>query len=173
MTTNPNVQALCNPPGGGGYRSYGSLVRERLIYGRFYAGWSVTQGRYSYQCMYSPAFNTDRHSSHRMVIGYEMVENTYARYHNYRQAQTPEGAWVIRVYLDGTALFRPYKISSLRYNARYGITDMMDFFFYKEAEIQEGRYNRIHVLRRKHLNPQFITPTDAGFGEFLQHKYNK
>jgi hypothetical protein len=172
VVSNPNVQSQGSPPATGGYRSYASLIQERLIYGRFYAGWSVTQGRYTFQPIYSPEFNADRYHSQRMPIGYEMIENSFQRYRNYTRQETPNDAWVLRTYLDGTALYRKWKVRSLRYNCYSKIDRTLEFFYYKEGEVQEGRYNKVQVLRRKHLNPQFITPTDAGFGEFLQHKYN-
>ena len=143
-----------------GYRSYAELIKTRLIYGQFYAGWSVTQGRYSFRVMYAPS---EERRWRAQPLGYEMT--------TWRAGQSEDNTWVLRTYLDGTALYRPHMLGWLRYPTMRTITAMLDYFFYKESEIREG-HNRTHVLRRKPLNPQFVAPVAKGFGEFLTNKYN-
>jgi len=158
---NSNEQGL---PPSYGYRSYAELIKQRLIYGRFYAGWSVTQGRYTFSIMMHPRDAEERWRGE--PIGYEMT--TWRR----RGATNPADSWVLRVYLDGTALYRPHILGWLRYPTMRTIKSVIDYFFYVEDEMRE-RHNRIYVLRRKPLNPQHMAPVSKGFGEFLTSKYNK
>ena len=157
VSSPPNID---HPPRHG-YRAYAEIIKQRLIYGRFFAGWSMRQGRYYFNVMYATE------QAGRQPIGYEMVET--------HTSSVTDNHWVIRVYLDGTALFKPYKLSQMRHPTIRTITGMMDFFFYKEAEIpmENNRYNKMHVLRRRPLNPQHITPQAEGFGDFLESKYNQ
>ena len=149
-----------------GYRSYAELIKQRLIYGKFYAGWSVTQGRYSFRVMYRP---DERNVWRGEPLGYEMTQ------YRGRRGTTDEDSWILRVYLDGTALYRPHMLGWLRYPTMRTIKTVLDYFFYKEAEIENpvARYNKTHVLRRKPINPHHTAPVSKGFGEFLTSKYNK
>lgn len=148
-----------------GSRSYAELIKQRLIYGRFYAGWSMAQGRYVFRVMMDPA-DTEEYSWRRQPIGYEMTGLSHTN-----------NGWALRVYLDGTALYRPFKLGGLRYPTMSCIKAVMEYFFYTEQEIESpspyGRYNKTYVLRRKPLNPHHIAPVAKGFGDFLTGKYNK
>jgi hypothetical protein len=160
-TNEPNVPSY-------GYRSYAELIKQRLVHGRFYAGWSVRQGRYDFRVMYFTG-RGDSYDS-RYPIGYEMVQHTRTP-----RRDVVSNDWIMRVYHDGTALWRPHKLGWLRYSTMEPINRIVDYFFYKEAELPDSTddYARIQVLRRKALNPYHLTPTATGFGEFLTSKYNK
>ena len=159
-----DANARPEPPSHG-YRAYAEIVKQRLIYGRFFAGWSMTQGRYHFRVIYDQD-TSPRYNFQRQPLGYEMAE---------RYLTPNDNSWVFRVYLDGTALFRPYKLRQLRYPTIRTITNMVEFFYYKEAEIpgEANRHLKTHVLRRRPLNPQHIAPQATGFGDFLKSKYNQ
>ena len=158
MDSNP-VVSTGSPPQHGA-RSYAEMIKQYLIYGRFYAGWHKSQGRYTFSVIHAEGHEHQHHWA-RPPIGYEMVNRGMVSRDN----------WVLRVYMDGTALFRSYQLGSLRYPTARTITGMIEHFYYKEGELQSG-YQRTAVLRRRPLNPNAITQSTGNFGEFLEGKYN-
>ena len=159
LTTNPSIMPSY------GHRSYAEIIKQRLIYGRFYSDWSMRQGRYHFNVMYGPDTHVSRPWD-RQPIGYEMSEVS---------SSNAEERWVLRVYNDGTALFRPYKLSPLRYPTIMSIKNVVEYFFYKEEElpVDSDGYHKMQILRRRALNPQHATPQAQGFGDFLESKYNQ
>ena len=156
-----------------GYRSYAEMIKQYLIYGRFYAGWHKNQSKFCFRVIYAPIPNDDnnRWSYHRQPIGYEMVwrEDTRRREASDR--------WVLRCYVDGTALIRRSELYSMRQPAVSAINSVINFFYYRES-YQNDRdtndsYTRVEVLRRKPLNPYHTAPNASDFGRFLENKYNQ
>jgi len=149
-----------------GYRSYAELIKQYLIYGRFYAGWSKLQGQYLFRVITRK--HEDGHYGQHEPVGFEMV---YCGGRHVNIDYDFDAHYVLRIYADGTALWRPWKLSSMRYNAVSKITNMIEYFFYRDGAIRET-YSTTHVLRRKAINPHFVRPTANHFGKFLEHKYN-
>jgi hypothetical protein len=144
------------------------MIKQYLVYGRFYAGWTKHQGRYTFRIMYREHDESSSYHYRHEPIGYEMYECNRA----YGAASNDE-SWVLRIYVDGTALFRPWKLHPLRYPASRCIHQVLEYFFYQEGEVRDtaGR-GHIKLLRRRVQNPYQSRPQQDNFGEFLESKYN-
>jgi len=157
-----------------GYRSYAEMIKQYLIYGRFYSGWQKNQGKYCFRVMYRPAPDGEhRWSYHREPLGYEMVSRNMST-----RARNPTDNWVFRAYVDGTAIVRRSAFYSMRSPAVNAINNIISYFYYREStqddRNNEGGYNyRVEVLRRKPVNPYHTAPNASDFGRFLENKYNQ
>lgn len=157
-----NQMAPMTDPPRYGDRSYAEIIKQRLIYGRFYAGWSMRQGRYVFQVMYATQSGS---VLSWQPIGYEM---TLAN----QRSPNGEDDWILRTYLDGTALYRPHLLGWLRYPTLQAIKAVVDYFYFTEATVRGDHGLITKVMRRKALNPHQVNAPADGFGQFLTKKYN-
>ena len=159
-----------------GYRSYAEMIKQYLIYGRFYAGWLKRQGRYCFRVMYKPDPSVDNaYHYRREPIGYEMIEREERRTRTWRSDHESQN-WVIRAYSDGTMLIRATKFYNLRSSATRPIYNIINYFYYRESRQadrdSESRHSRtVEVWRRKPTNPYVSQPNTNNFGRYLESKY--
>lgn len=159
MDSNPT--ASTGQPPSHGHRAYAEMIKQYLIYGRFYAGWTKNQGRYTFSVMHTEP--TD--GSYRgEPMGFQMTDRNTT-------GHPVNDTWVLRIYQDGTALFRAWKLGYMRYPTQRTIISMVEYFYYKESAIGQG-YQATTLLRRRPLNPNYIVPSTGNFGDFLANKYN-
>lgn len=161
MATDNDIIVQRNEPPRYGYRSYAHLVKVYCVYGMS-TSYRRTQGSFEFGSYYH------RHESIR-PYGW----NSELMFH-FMKLRGNGDHYVLKVFPDGTALYRPRYIAYMRFPARDAIRKTIDYFFYQERTIEEDRYNNVLLLRRKPVNKLSQLYSDSNnFHSFLTSKYNK
>jgi len=94
-------------------------------------------------------------------------EASYRRWDNGRY----EFVWFLRVYQDGTALWRPGVLSYSRYSPRHEIDEVIRKYFRTTREELAEDYFMVHTLQRRSCTG-VTAQHGQDFGDFLVSKFN-